>query len=112
MIYTSIRYVRVGFVIAGFLLLILSVFLPYYASCEWNSNEKGTIPFVVRGDELSVYWIQLSLTIAAFVSGYFYYDIVNKALLYTFSAMLLVFLVFFWSAPNWGVLLPVKKLRK
>lgn len=91
MIHTLIRYLRIGFVIVGFLLLIGSVFLPYYSVCE-----------VFLGYQLKVYWIQLLLTVAAFVSGYFYSDIVNKALLYTFSAILLVFLAFFWLAPNWA----------
>ncbi len=94
MIYTSIRYFRVGSVIVGSLLLILSVFLPYYSSCEWNSDESGTISTLIFSYEHIPFWMQFSLTIAVFFSGYFYRDIVNKALLYTFSSLLILFLLF------------------
>jgi len=102
MIYTSIKYLRIGLVTGGFLLLVLAVFFPDYSGCTWNSTESGTIPFVVFGYESRSYWIPFFFTIAAFFSGYFYQDIANKALLYTFSSLFLVFVFLDWNAPAWG----------
>jgi hypothetical protein len=102
MIYTSIKYLRIGSVVMGSLLLIVSIFLPYYSSCKWNSDESGTIPFSIYGYAYNGYWIQFFFTLAAFVSGYFYRDIANKALLYTFTIMLMIFLFFTLNIPSFG----------
>lgn len=102
MIYTSIKYLRMGFVVIGLLLLAISVFLPYYGSCKWNSDESGTVSVLIFGYSSRVFWMHFVFTIASFVSGYFYHDIVNKALLYTFSSMLLLYLFFTWDPPSWG----------
>ncbi|WP_294670395.1 hypothetical protein [uncultured Fluviicola sp.] len=102
MIYTQIKYLRIGSVAGGLLMLIISVFLPYYVTCEWNSEESGTIEVLVLSYTSGVFWLQFLFTIALFVSGYFYRDIVNKALLYTFSSMLIVCLLLTWDPPTFG----------
>ena len=102
MIYTSIKYLRIGSVVMGILLLVIAVFLPYYSSCKWNSDESGTIPLSIFGYAYSGYWIQFFFTVALFVSGYFYRDIPNKASLYTSTILLLIFLVFSLNGPGFG----------
>lgn len=102
MIYTQIKYLRIGLVIVGFLLLISSVFLPFYSSCRWNSDESGTIPFFVYGYESRIYRDQFFYTILIFFIAYFHHEKVNKVLLYVFSSMLLLFLFFVRSDPGWG----------
>jgi hypothetical protein len=102
MIYKSIRSIRIGLITIGFLAVLVSFFLPFYRSCIWNEDESGTIDFVTYSYETSTFYIQTLLVLAIFFSGYFYHDIVNKALLYTFSSMLILFLFVSWNAPTWG----------
>lgn len=102
MIYTSIKTLRIGSVVGGLLMLILSVFLPYYVTCEWNSDESGTIEVLVLSYTSGVFWMQFLFTVASFVSGYFYRDIANKALLYTFSSMFMVCMLLTWDPPTFG----------
>lgn len=100
MIYTSIRYLRMGLVLIGFLLLIGSVFLPFQTHCKWNSTESGTIGYWVYSYESVAYWGRLFFVLIIFLWGYFRRDIVYKALLYTFSSLFLLFL--FFSVPFMG----------
>lgn len=102
MIYTSIKYLRIGSVILGFLLVILSFFLPYYSSCEWNANESGTIEFFKYGYETRMFYVQCLFVIALFFSGYFYQNLINKILLYILSFILLVSFFLVRNAPNRG----------
>ena len=101
MIYTSIRWMRIGSVVIGFLAILVSFFLPFYRSCKWTEDESGTIDFVKYSYETSTFYIQALFVLAIFISGYFYHNIVNKVLLYTFSSMLIFFLFISWNAPNW-----------
>lgn len=100
MIDTSIRCLRMGLVIIGFLLLIGSVFLPFQTHCKWNSTESGTIGYRVYSYESVAYWGRFFFVLIIFLSGYFRRDIVYKALLYTFSSLFLLFL--FFSVPFMG----------
>ncbi len=102
MIYTSIKYLRIGLVIAGFFLIVSSVFLPFYSSCKWNSDESGTIPFFVFSYESKIYWDQFLYTILIFLPAYYHHEKFNKVLLYVFSSMFLLFVLLYWNAPNWG----------
>ncbi len=100
MIYTSIRYLRISSIISGFSAIILSAFLVFFSGCKMNSDESGTVPYSVYGYESNMYWIQFALITAVFFSGYFYRDLVNKALLYTFSSILVLFLLITWNLPG------------
>lgn len=71
MIDTSIRCLRMGLVLIGFLLLIGSVFLPFQTHCNWNSTESGTIDYWVYSYESLAYWGRLFFVLIIFLSGYF-----------------------------------------
>lgn len=102
MIYTSIRVIRIGSIMLGFLGIILSFLLPVYRSCKWNSDESGTIEFVRFGYETTQNYIPLVLILLVFISGYFFHYLINKILVYFFSSLSVIFIFLIWGAPNWG----------
>ena len=104
MIYTSVRWMRIGSIVMVFSGIIISFLLPVYRSCKWNSDESGTIEFFRFGYETTQNYIPFFLILLVFVSGYFYHNLINKILTYSFSSLLIIFVFLMWNAPSWGAM--------
>lgn len=102
MIYTSIKYLRISSLWIGFTAILISFFIPLYSSCKWNSDESGTIGFVVYGYEKGWSYVVFLFVLLVFFSGYFWHRLMNKILLYLFSIILLLIFFLTLNLPGWG----------
>jgi hypothetical protein len=93
MIKSKTFFFKTCLIVTGFLLLVIAFFLPFESSCLLNDDES--LIFIVKiGLEVNlVYFISL-LSIAIFVSGYFYTDTLNKVLTYSLIGFLSGFIIY------------------